>query len=299
MKDSEVLATVSEHSGFVRFPLWLRHIRYNKQHFGFDYTMQNLGLEMFKKPAVVMAGGPAFEAFGFLPGLKAIFSAKKRLGLNVIAADVALPYLAQQGFQPDLVCSVDAHPVVANFYRRSHNILPGLKVALPANIHRDVVNECLSHEARVYWWQPMWHREMRDRFRVNDLPSFQTGGNVGTTAFVFSLYKQCDPIGLFALEFSWSDETPMVTTDFYKSIRRATGNALLGPERLRFQKVRNGRNGLTYLADPTYLYYRDLFRELWQNLKPEIREKVWLLNKQGILSAPGLRYKSVAEFLRG
>jgi hypothetical protein len=217
-------------------------------------------------------------------------------GVITIACDIALPILSELGTPPTFVCSVDSHPVVANFYRRSQNILrAGVTALLSTTIHRDVVDECLKAGVNVRWIQGFSEEQM-DFYRPTVIP-VSSGGNVATTCYVIAAgHFRCKPVGLLGIECAWSDETPYYTLDDFKSVMRMAG---INPNKAirRFRKVYNRQNQKTYVADSTYWYYRQLFRELWKLLPIQIRRNTYNLTREGILSAKGLRQVSVKEFL--
>jgi hypothetical protein len=296
LTDDQVLWAVSEHGQYVRDAVWLRNIRFNKQTFGFDNVLKRDSMRA--KPCVAMAVGSAYKALDieFERDLKTVFEAQKKGLVKVIACDLSLPHLATMGFRPDVVVSVDAHPVVANFYRRSGYFLDGIKVCLPTTIHYDVVNECLNRGAEIYWWQSHWGPEYA-KFQVHDVPHLMTGGTVGTTAFLLAHTFRCSPVGMLGLEFAWSDETPYFSKQFFNRVREAVGWDI-PVRRGLFKTIENPRDKRRYLADPTYLYYLRAFKDIWmRTLKLEQRRNSYNLTPQGILSAHGLKCATVEEFL--
>ena len=220
--------------------------------------------------------------------------------------DGALQTLHEVGVNPDIVCSVDCHPVVANFYRRSRFSKPPMFL-LSTTVHRDVVAEIISKygEEQIFWWQAFSKRDLRKEDRgfdasklyVPNTPSIYSGGNVGTTCFILaSQLLGCKPIGLLGLEFAWSDETPLMELQYYEQIMKLVDG---DPERLHkhFKRVKNLRDGKTYIADPVYFTYYLVFRELWRILSPNVRRSTFNLTVQGILSARGLKTIGMSEFI--
>ncbi len=290
LSDEEILSAVSEHTTEMKAPLWLRQIRYNEQHYGFAESLK--GLQSYSnRKAVVLAAGPAFKRFG-LADLQKVVESKPIL----VSCDGALPMLASIDIAPDYVVSVDAHPVVANFYRRSRNILGKTTAILSTTINKDVINECKAAGARVRWMQGFF--KPATGFYREGVDSINSGGNVGTTSYIITaLIFGCRPIGLMGLEFAWSDETPYNDTQYFKELQRVIG--FRHPERISkfFKRIQNRRDGRTYIADPVYYSYMLMFREIWGKLPQELRRQTYNLTRQGILTAPGLKTVSAEEFV--
>jgi hypothetical protein len=228
-----------------------------------------------------------------LEGLKKVMNS----GVITIACDIALPLLSELRTPPTFVVSVDSHPVVANFYRRSQNILQaGVTPLLSTTIHRDVVDECHKAGAKVRWIQGFPPKPRNPFFRQG-ATFVVSGGNVATTSYIIgAMAFGCRPIGLFGIECAWSDETPYYTVGDFNGIARAVQ---VNPRKAikSFKKIHNRRDGKTYVVDYTYYQYRRMFRELWSRLPPEVRRNTYNLTKQGILSAKDLRYMNLDTFL--
>ena len=274
----------------MRDAVWLRHIRYNEEHYGFQQTLRDISHK--DRKAVVLGTSPLYKRFG-LTDLEKVMDGS----LVTVACDIALPLLAELGKAPTYSVSVDSHPVVANFYRRSQKILPHVTPILSTTIHRDVVEECRKAGAEVHWIQgfsqkqsPLFHRE--------GVSTLTSGGNVGTTSFVIaSVWFECSPVGLLGLEFAWSDETPYFTLNHLKKLLRTTGVKSDIEMRGRFERFKNHRDGRTYVADYTYCHYLDWFREIWYKAPRRIKNNTYTLTREGILSARGLKQLTVSQFL--
>ena len=301
LTDEEILSTISEHtsSEAMRLAHWLRNIRYNEENFGFRKTLADLPASPWPK-GLVLGAGPAFKRLGMKPLVNLLNTSK----VTVFACDGALPTLAETGYAPDYVTSVDAHPVVANFYRRCFDLLnwgSKTKFLLSTTVHKDVVDTILdsgSHRDDIYWWQPFWPDELEPAFRRHGLTQLNTGGNVGTTSYIIAaVVQKLSPIGLMGLEFSWSDETPLVDTQYFAQIMKVVGE---DPKKARkmFKVVKNERDGKNYVADPVYYAYWLMFKELWGLLPSEVRDRTYNLTREGILDAPGLRTITTEGFAK-
>lgn len=302
MSDDEILSCVSEHTGELKQVAWLKNIRLNQKHLGFTRTVRLLRDAYLGQKAVVIGAGPAFKRFG----TEDLAKIRGREEIVKIACDGALQTLYENGVEPDIVASVDCHPVVANFYRRTRFNKPPMFL-LSTTVHRDVVTEIVSKygETRIFWWQAAHAQDLykvkrgydASKLYVPNIPAVYTGGNVGTTCFVIaSQLLGCRPIGLLGLEFAWSDETPYSSTQYYEQILKLVDG---DSKRLHkhFIRVMNRRDGKTYIADPVYFAYSVAFRGLWGMLHLNVRRSTFNLTKQGILSARGLKTITMDEFI--
>ena len=286
----DVLSRISEHTGgLLRDALWLRHIRYNEEHYGFEKTLR--GIRHDGEKIVVIGMNHTFKQYG-LADLRKVMES----GVTTIACDIALPLLNELGTPPTFSLSVDSHPVVANFYRRSQEILRFVTPLLSTTIHRDVVEECRKAGAQVRWVQGFF-KEPPNVFHRPAVTSVVSGGNVATMCFVTAAMAfKCRLIGLLGIECAWSDETPYYTLQNFNEIMRMAG---INPRRAikRFRRIHNRHDGESYVVDWTYYMYRRMFRELWRKLPIDVRRSTFNLTREGILSAKGLKQINVQSFL--
>lgn len=300
----ELLDSVSEHTGTLRKAVWLRHIRYNEKTYGFNRTISDLRDSYKGEKVVVIGAGPGFKRFG-TDDLHLIRNEKLKTGRPiVIACDGALSTLSGVELVPDYVNTVDAHPVVANFFRRNLDLLKRVQgVFLATSIHRDVVEAVGEAGVLKYWWQPWFKPNSKAHFSTgfyrDGVTSINTGGNVGTTSYIIAAeILRCRPIGLMGLEFAWSDETPLADTQYFTHLMKAVNDDPV-VAREHYLTVKNPRDGKTYMADPVYYSYFTALRGMWRyGLSRDIKKNTYLLTKQGIINLRGLKYVEVDEFLK-
>jgi len=275
--------------------MWLENIKSNEKKFGFNETVKPIKNSSSNKKSLILAAGPNFKKF-MHESMERILA--KRKDLTVIACDGALPTLSQFDCIPDYVVTVDGLQIVSNFYKKSANILKNVTAILSTTAHPDVVNECAKADLNIKWIQPFFNDGKSIEFFRSGITSLKMGGNVGTTAYLFSSILLKNKIsGLMGIEFSWSDETPYQDTQYYKNLLEASGN---DHEKAinHYVKVKNPRDGKIYLADPVYYAYFLMFSEIWNELPLNIKENTYNLTPQGILNIPDLKYINTDEFLR-
>jgi len=283
--------------------VWLRNIKRNQELSGFKFTINEIRKRHEDEKTVVIGAGPGFKKYG-IEDLHKLYG---RSDIIKIACDGALPTLAREGIIPDYVVSVDAHPVVADFYRYWFDKMPNTTIPaiLSTTTDRNVVGLLEMNKCPIYWWQAFFDGdeqirtpdggEQRTLF-VKNVPSLNTGGNVGTTCMMLALFVlKSAPIGLMGLEFAWSDETPLMDTQYYSQLMKILKSKSKVKD--HFHRVKNQRDGKTYVADPGYYYYFLAFQDLWSDLSENQQNKVINLTKQGILQAPHLKTLSMTEFL--
>ena len=303
MTDKEILESVSEHTGALKAAAWLKNIRRNQDWPKIKSDISLLTDAHKNEKAVVIGAGPGFKRFG----CKDLRKLRGRDEIVKISCDGALQTLCENGVEPDYVVSVDCHPVVANFYRRTRFSKPP-KFLLSTTVHRDVVKEIVDKygEENIFWFQSfrregevnsMFGGGRMEKFFVEGISTIWTGGNVGTTSYVMShALFGCKPIGLLGLEFTWSDETPLMTTQYYDQLMKILRGDTVRVKQ-HFKRIVNKRDGKTYVADPVYYAYLLAFRELWRMIPICVHRSTFNLTVQGILSARGLQTIDMDEFL--
>ena len=291
ISDDELLNLVSESTTRLRGPLWLENIRYNERHHGFKETVK---VSKHGGKSLVLAAGPSFKKF-MHGSMEKIVS--RRNDLTIVACDGALPVLSQFNCVPDYVVTVDGLQIVSNFYKKSRSILKGVMAILSTTAHPDVVKECIAADLKIKWIQPFFNDGKNASFFRHGITSLKMGGNVGTTAYLLSaLLLKSKSIGLMGIEFAWSDETPYHDTQYYKNLLNALDNDHEKAVK-HYVRVKNTRDGRTYVADPVYYAYYLMFREIWNELPRSVRENTFNLTPQGIVNIDNLRYISIDEYL--
>ena len=272
--------------------MWLENIRFNETHYGFNETIKISNHDSGK--SLVLAAGPGFKKF-MRENMEKIVS--RRNDLTIVACDGALPVLSQFDCVPDYVVTVDGRQDVSDFYEKSRNILKGITAILSTTAHPDVVKECITADLKIKWIQPFFNDGNNTSFFRSKITSLKMGGNVGTTAYLFSaLLLRSKFIGLMGIEFAWSDETPYHDTQYYKNLLNALDNDHEKTVK-HYVRVKNPRDGRTYVADPVYYAYYLMFREIWDELPKSLQEKTFNLTQQGIVNIDRLKYISVDEYL--
>ncbi len=100
----------------------------------------------------------------------------------------------------------------------------------------------------------------RQMYEINHLPSLNTGGTVGTVAWVFAAcFLKIPKIGLLGMDFGYYEDTALEQTQtYYELIKEVNSNEI---EEF-FPKFTFPLTGKDFYTDPTYFWYRQNFLEL-------------------------------------
>ncbi len=149
---------------------------------------------------------------------------------------------------------------------------------------------------KIYWWQPLLPPEL-EFLKQKGLPSIQTGGNVGTSSWVISWgLLKCLPIGLLGIEFSWSDETPLMETQYYQELYKALDGDFKRISN-HYVTVWNPIVRKRYIADPVYYTYMLTFKDLLKAVPARVRNGTYSLTREGIMCKTGIKYTTLDRFL--
>jgi hypothetical protein len=133
----------------------------------------------------------------------------------------------------------------------------------PAN----VVARLKEAQFDCYWWNPLMDDPgdstglTRKLYNANPAPCINTGGNVGTAAWVFAVMTLKIPvIGLTGMDYGYYASTPYDRTQTYYELALRNGG-FDGIEKY-FKEFMFPLTGEKFYTDPTYYWYRRNFLEL-------------------------------------
>jgi hypothetical protein len=279
--------------------------------------------------AVVVATGPSLRRRDSVKRL-----ARSRFGGTIIAVDSALGACLREGLAPHLVVTLDPHrdrivrwfgdpkleaSPADDYFRRQemdpvhardevggnrelvelvNRRAPGLRLAAATAASPAVVERCREVGMELYWWNPMYDDYdkpdsiSRRLHRANGLPCLNGGGNVGTAAWVLAhavLRKR--RVALVGMDFAYEPGTPYEKTQYYPELLE------LFPDRLdeAFIRVDNPITGETWLTDPAYYWFRDVFFEMAREADCE----TFNCTEGGILFGPEVKAVTLEEFVNG
>jgi Protein of unknown function DUF115 len=279
--------------------------------------------------AVVVAAGPSLRRRDSVRRL-----ARTGFEGTIVAVDSALGACLREGVVPHAVVTVDPHaarivrwfgdpaltaPSADDYFRRqemdaahAQNEVAAnrallelvdrhgarLRVAAATSAAPAVVARCRAAGMTLYWWNPMYDdydradSVSRRLHRANGLPCLNGGGNVGTAAWVMAhavLGKR--RVALIGMDFGYAPGTPYERTQYYPELRELFGDRLDEA----FIRVENPLSGETWLTDPAYYWFRDVFFEMAREAECE----TFNCTEGGIVFGPEVKAMTLEEFVRG
>lgn len=140
------------------------------------------------------------------------------------------------------------------------------KLILCSSAPANVVDRAIEAGFDIYWWNPLVDNPnepdslTKKLYSVNKIPCMNTGGTVGTAAWVFaSSILKIKNIGMVGMDLGYHMDTPYsMTQTYYELINH------VGWENLEkcFSRFTFPLTEVEYYTDPTYFWYRKNFLEL-------------------------------------
>lgn len=184
------------------------------------------------------------------------------------------PNLTEESLKKDdYYCRQDMDESFANEIATNNEIIQllnqhgkQLKIALATSAPHEVVQRIVETGMDIYWWNPMLDDPDQEGsmtselYRINDLPSVNCGGNVGTASWMMAhavLNKK--HVALTGMDLSYYDGTPYRKTQYYDAMLRLVDEKELDAF---FTRIYNPYTESWFFTDPAYLWYRDVFLEM-------------------------------------
>ena len=150
-----------------------------------------------------------------------------------------------------------------------------------------------------YWWNPLMddpndpNSITRKLYAINKIPCFNTGGTVGTAAWVFaSSILKVPTVGVVGMDLGYYKDTPIhMTQTYYELIKHR------GMENLEecFMDFTYPETGEVFYTDPTYFWYR---RNLLQLLEKTKNSRTYNCSGGGTLHGENITCMSLESFLK-
>jgi len=146
---------------------------------------------------------------------------------------------------------------------------PNIKLCIASSAPPTVTDRVKEAGFDMYWWNPLVDNPQepesltRQLYQINKLPCFNTGGNVGTAAWVFanSILK-IKNTAVIGVDLGYYSDTPMEMTQTYYELH----DYVKTPEELKtlFPEFVFPLTQEKFYTDPTYYWYRKNFLDLLQ-----------------------------------
>jgi len=308
--------------------LGLQHARENLPYLG--KTIRDLQTELVAKtpaPALVISAGPSLHKRNSLATIKEsgfqgqIVCADGAFGhclRNGLIPDYVLtvdpdphriirwfgdPRLSERP-EDDYFRRQDLDPALHNDeYRKNEEMIrlvnqygPKIKLIISTSASPEIAKRCLDAGMTLYWWNPLYDdydrpdSVSRAVFRLNRVPCMVTGGNVGTSCWVFAqTILQSPDVILVGMDCSYPPGTKPENTQYYEYLKE------IFPEDPAKGLVRifNPHLEETWLTDPGYYWYAQIFRQLVKMAPGRTHN----CTEGGILFGEGIEFRGLAETL--
>ncbi len=146
------------------------------------------------------------------------------------------------------------------------------KVIAATAVANNVVLRLVDAKFDVYWWNPLADDPdapqsiTRKLYNINKLPCMNTGGTVGTAAWIFAATRLNIPvIGVVGMDFGYYRDNPIHETQHYPEMVENVGSE----EEIEkyFFTSTFPITGEQFYTDPTYYWYKKNFVEIAQKAK--------------------------------
>jgi hypothetical protein len=175
---------------------------------------------------------------------------------------------------------------------------PKIKLIICSSAPKNVVKRALEAGFQMYWWNPIVDDPKQEQsltreiYKTNKCPCMNTGGTVGTAAWVFAnAILNIPRIALTGMDLGYHLDTPIEMTQTYYELQEFV-NSRDELEAL-FPKFTFPLTGEVFYTDPTYFWYRNNFLQL---LEKSVGE-TFNCSEAGTLFAENLPCKSFNEYI--
>lgn len=290
---------------------WIRNFALNLQNICNGRTAKELiPNDNSNLPAIVIGRGPSITKHHHLE----LLADSKYRGV-IVCTDGALKNTLRAGVTPDkfenfYVVTIDTNYSVSEFYRdpivaKYRNRIKAIVSTTIPKITYDALRES---GIEIFWVHALFdYNKGKSSFNyiasimskcINPklgFPAIQTGGNVGTSAWIISWsILKCSPIALIGIDHGYPIETPWEEIDKYHKIPEG-----INKESAAFKKaypvIYNPDFNSYCKQDPIFQYYANALKELI----PRAPKWVKTVNatEGGAIFGPGIECDTFKSFL--
>jgi hypothetical protein len=147
---------------------------------------------------------------------------------------------------------------------------PRSKLIIASTSHSSVVNRVIDSGFEMYWWMPLVDNPddhgsiTRKMYEATRLPALNTGGNVGTAAWVFAqFWLDVQKVAIIGMDLGYYKDLPYEMTQGPDELLQLIGKDQLTDE--YFPVFKNPLTKEEFYTDPTFYWYRRNLLELLKN----------------------------------
>ncbi len=174
------------------------------------------------------------------------------------------------------------------------------KLVIASTASQSVVDRVLEAGFDLFWWVPLVDNPKeknsltREMHSVMGKPAMNTGGNVGTAAWVFAqFWLKINKVAVVGMDLGYAGDYPYNMTQTYYELLDRLGGDDVGDE--YFPRMMNPLTSKEYYTDPTYFWYRKNILELIGNSPKDI--VLYNCTESGVLFGDGVVCMKLIDFL--
>lgn len=174
---------------------------------------------------------------------------------------------------------------------------PKIKMIISTSVNPAITERCIEAGAELYWWNPLYDDYdskdsiSRKIYDINKVPCMVTGGNCGTSAWVFSHAILSSPhVIMVGMDLSYPTGTHVTKVQYYDILKEIFPES---PEKGMIN-VYNPYLKKTFMTDPAYYWYSENFKDMAKLA----RCVTYNCTEGGILFGKGIEFTSLKEGLR-
>ncbi|KJU81350.1 protein containing DUF115 [Candidatus Magnetobacterium bavaricum] len=173
----------------------------------------------------------------------------------------------------------------------------GVRAIISTSVTVDITKRCLQAGMSLYWWNPLYddyeknNSISRKVYQMNRVPCMVTGGNVGSSAWVFAhAVLTSTNVIVVGMDFSYPPGTDVFRTQYYTVLKDIfpddPSHGLIA--------IHNPHLDQTWLTDPGYYWYSSCFRQMASHASCT----TYNCTEGGILFGDGIIFSGLEETIR-
>jgi hypothetical protein len=162
----------------------------------------------------------------------------------------------------------------------------------------NMVDRSIKAGFDMYWWMPLVDNPKQENsitrriYDITKLPALNTGGNVGTSAWVFAqFWLNVDFTAVIGTDLGYKQDLPYTMTQTYPELLSLLGEGNVSKD--YFPEFIYPQTGEIFYSDPTYTWYKYNFLDLIKNSGVD----VFNCTEGGTFTGDGVNCISLREFI--
>ena len=179
-----------------------------------------------------------------------------------------------------------------------NNYAKKTKLIIASTSPSNVVKRVIEAGFDMYWWLPLVddpdikNSLTKKMYQSSKLPAMNTGGNVGTAAWVFTqFWLNIEKIAVIGMYLGYKKDLPYSMTQTYPELSAMFGEDNLNSE--HFPEFENPLTGEIFYTDPTYFWYRKNIIDMLNNTDSNL----FNCTEGGILFGNNIKNIRLVDFL--